>query len=189
MYCTIALHRPNITGNLAFSTLIVLFERESFVISGTTRYSSITSIPLENMTVLITPPRIPTGLRDSSRIPTRILLDFNEISKKVFSHIFSIPSYWTPIGLLLDSYWTPTGLQLNLNNVNAMLQTLDSYWIPTGLLLEYHAIYYYWHFTYLTTLCNLLNHSINILSSHTWKFHTKCVERCGIDSYIQQVFY
>ena len=85
-------------------------------------------------TVLITPPHIPTGLRDSSRIPVGILLDFNKISKKAFSHIFSLPSYWTPIGLLLDSYWTPTGLQLNLNNVNAMLQTLDSYWIPTGLL-------------------------------------------------------
>ena len=93
-------------------------------------------------TVLITPPHIATGLWDSSRIPTGILLDFNKISKKAFSHIFSFPSYWgllldsywTPTGLLLDSYWTPTGLQLNLNNVNAMLQTLDSYWIPTGLL-------------------------------------------------------
>ena len=67
-------------------------------------------------------------------LPHIFLLDFNKISKKAFSHIFSLPSYWTRIGLLLDSYWTPTGLQLNLNNVNAMLQTLDSYWIPTGLL-------------------------------------------------------
>ena len=72
---------------------------------------------------------ISTRLWDSSRILVGILLDFNKITKKAFSHIFSFPSCWTPIGLLPDSYWTPTGLQLNLNNVNAMLQTLDSYWI------------------------------------------------------------
>ena len=59
--------------------------------------------------VLITPPPIPTGF----------LLDFNKISKKAFSHIFSFP-------FLLDSHETPSGLQLNLYKVNAM----DSYWIP-----------------------------------------------------------
>ena len=91
--------------------------------------------------VLITPPPIPTRLWESSRIPTGFLLDFNKISKKAFSHIFSFPflldSYWTPTRFLLDSHWTPIGLQLNLYKVNAM----DSYWIPTGLL---------------TTLCNLI---------------------------------
>ena len=75
--------------------------------------------------VLITPPPIPTRLRESSRIPTGFLLDFNKISKKAFSHIFSFP-------FLLDSHGTPSGLQLNLYQVNAM----DSYWIPTGLLLD-----------------------------------------------------
>ena len=78
--------------------------------------------------VLVTPPPIPTGLQESSRI----LLDSNKISKKAFSHIVSFP----PTGLLLDSYWIPTGLQLNLNKyhkLNAMGQILDSYWSPTGV--------------------------------------------------------
>ena len=39
-------------GNLGFTTLIVLFERELFVISTTTRYSSTTFIPLENMRLI-----------------------------------------------------------------------------------------------------------------------------------------
>ena len=73
---------------------------------------------------IITPPPIPTGLRESSRIPTGFPLDFNKFSKKAFSHIFSFL-------FLLDSHWTPMGLQLNLYKVNAM----DSYWIPTGPLL------------------------------------------------------
>ena len=73
------------------------------------------------MTVLITPPRIPTGF----------LLDFNIFSKKAFLHIFSFPSYLTPTGLLLDSYWTPTELkQISQTECNesdtAFL--LDSYW-------------------------------------------------------------
>ncbi|EDR00997.1 uncharacterized protein LACBIDRAFT_333681 [Laccaria bicolor S238N-H82] len=54
--------------------------------------------------ILITPPPIPTGLRDSSRIPTGFLPDFDKISKKAFSHI-------SPFPLLLDSYWTPTELK------------------------------------------------------------------------------
>ena len=42
--------------NLGFTTLIVLYERELFVISRTTRYSSTTSIPLENMRLIHTSP-------------------------------------------------------------------------------------------------------------------------------------
>ena len=58
--------------------------------------------------VLITPPPIPTGLWESSRIPTGFLLGFNKVSGKAFSHIFSFP-------FLLDSYWTPMGLQVDSN--------------------------------------------------------------------------
>ena len=68
---------------------------------------------LDRFAVLITPPPIPTGLRESSRIPTGLLLDFNKFSKKAFSHIFSFP-------FLLDSHGTPSGLQLNLHKVNAV---------------------------------------------------------------------
>ncbi|EDR10094.1 uncharacterized protein LACBIDRAFT_325694 [Laccaria bicolor S238N-H82] len=59
---------------------------------------------LKGFAILITPPPIPTGLQDSSRIPTGFLPDFDKISKKAFSHI-------SPFPLLLDSYWTPTGLK------------------------------------------------------------------------------
>ena len=45
--------------------------------------------------------------------PVGFLLDFNKISQKAFSHIFSFP-------FLLDSHGTPSGLQLNLYKVNAM---------------------------------------------------------------------
>ena len=86
--------------------------------------------------VLITPPPIPTGLWESSRIPTGFLLDSNKIPKKAFSHIFSFP----PTGLLLDSYWIPTGLQLNLNKchkLNPIVQILDSYWSITITVLIY----------------------------------------------------
>ena len=113
----------------------------------------------EKITVLITPPPIPTGLRESSRIPTGFLLDSNKFSKKAFSHIFSFPptgllldSYWTPTGFLLDSYWTPTELK-------QMSQT-ESNGSDTGFLLDS-----YWSITitdmiYLTTLINLHSPSI-----------------------------
>ena len=51
--------------------------------------------------VLFTPPPIPTGLQESSRIPTGFLLDFNNF-------FISLPT-----GLLLDSNWTPTELNQN----------------------------------------------------------------------------
>ena len=100
--------------------------------------------------VFITPPCIPTSLSESSRIPTRFLLDFNKFSKKAFSHIFSFPSYW---GLLLDSHWTPIELkqcECNASNIGFLL---DSYWTPTGvscnlLLLTFHIL----DITYLITL-------------------------------------
>ena len=87
--------------------------------------------------------------------PVGFLLDSYWIStkflKRHFHIFFHFPSFWTPTGLLLDSHWTPTELkqcECNASNIGFLL---DSYWTPT----------------YLTTLCNLLNHSINILSSHT----------------------
>ena len=52
---------------------------------------------------LITPPHIPTGLQESSRIPTGLLADFNNFFKKAFSYVFTFSSYWTPTGFLLDS--------------------------------------------------------------------------------------
>ena len=93
---------------------------------------------LTSYPVLITPPPIPTGLQESSRIPTGFLLDSNKISKKAFSHIFSFPptgllldSYWIPAGLLLDSYWTPTELkQISQTECNGSDTgfLLESYW-------------------------------------------------------------
>ena len=127
--------------------------------------------------VLITPPPIPTGLRESSRIPTGFLLDSNKFSKKAFSQIFSIPptgllldSYWTPTGFLLDSYWTPTELK-------QMSQT-ESNGSDTGFLLDS-----YWSITvtdmaYLTTLINLDSPSIFKKSAmFEYNLHTK-YKRC-----------
>jgi len=49
-------HRPpsdsHMMGNIKFTTFIVLFERESFIITGTVRYSSTTSIPPENIRLI-----------------------------------------------------------------------------------------------------------------------------------------
>jgi len=95
---------------------------------------------LPSFPVLFTPPPIPTGLRDSSRIPT----GFQQFFQKRYFHIFFpygllLDSYWTPTGLPLDSYWTWTKYQ----KVNTLLDTgflLDSYWTPTGLLLDCYWI-------------------------------------------------
>ena len=46
---------PQMIRNLEFTTFIVLFERESFVITGTVRYLNTTSIPLENMRLIHMP--------------------------------------------------------------------------------------------------------------------------------------
>ena len=48
----ICLPDSHITRNLKFMTLVVLFERESFIISGRVRYSSTTSIPSENIRLI-----------------------------------------------------------------------------------------------------------------------------------------
>ena len=71
---------------------------------------------------LITPPPIPTGL----------LLNFNNFSKKALLHTFSFPS-------LLDSCWTPTrltGLQLNFNKMPESECNASDIGFP----LEYHTI-------------------------------------------------
>ena len=46
---------PQTTENLEYTTFIVLFERELFVIAETMRYSSTTSIPPENMRLIHMP--------------------------------------------------------------------------------------------------------------------------------------
>ena len=69
--------------------------------------------------VLITPPRIPTRLPESSRIPTGFQKNFQ---KSIFTYFYIsllLDSHWTPTGLPLDFHWTPTGL------------LLDSNWTPT----------------------------------------------------------
>ena len=99
-------------------------------------------VQFPNIAVLITPPPIPTGLWESSRIPTGFQQNF-QIG--IFTFFFISPN-WTPTGLLLDSCWTPTELK-------QMSQT-ESNGSDTGFLLNSYWSITITEMTYLTTLIN-----------------------------------
>ena len=92
----------------------ILPQSSGFSCSRPSTEDAITSF----QTVLITPPPIPDGLQESSRIPTGFLLDFNKFSERHFD-IFFIS---LPTGLPLDSNWTPT--ELIQSECNGFLTTL-----------------------------------------------------------------